>query len=115
MTSSRCEGRSKAFVVNRIGDAGSFCHLPHLHQFQTLDYTKSLPSQPALAEMATAIALCLLVGAVGKSAQLPLYTWLRMRWKSDTRQCAHPCGNDGDGRGLHDRANHAILIYHRRP
>ena len=27
-------------------------------------------------EMATAIALCLLVGAVGKSAQLPLYTWL---------------------------------------
>ena len=26
--------------------------------------------------MATAIALCLLVGAIGKSAQLPLYTWL---------------------------------------
>ena len=26
--------------------------------------------------MATAIALCLLVGAVGKSAQIPLYTWL---------------------------------------
>ena len=27
-------------------------------------------------EMATAISLCLLVGAIGKSAQLPLYTWL---------------------------------------
>ena len=26
--------------------------------------------------MATAIALCLLIGAVGKSAQMPLYTWL---------------------------------------
>src|SRR5207237_2391989 len=27
-------------------------------------------------EMATAIAICLLIGAVGKSAQIPLYTWL---------------------------------------
>ena len=38
---------------------------------------KSSPRSASLSpEMATAIALCLLVGAVGKSAQIPLYTWL---------------------------------------
>src|SRR6185436_8498537 len=45
--------------------------------FKTLDYTKVFSQVSHLSpEMATAIALCLLVGAVGKSAQIPLYTWL---------------------------------------
>ncbi|MFO0766554.1 MAG: NADH-quinone oxidoreductase subunit L [Nitrospiraceae bacterium] len=45
--------------------------------FRTLDYTQVMAKVGQLSpEMATAIALCLLVGAVGKSAQLPLYTWL---------------------------------------
>ena len=45
--------------------------------FKTLDYTKVFAQIGLLSpEMATAIALCLLVGAVGKSAQIPLYTWL---------------------------------------
>jgi NADH-quinone oxidoreductase subunit L len=42
-----------------------------------LDYTQVFAQVGRLSpEMATAIALCLLVGAVGKSAQIPLYTWL---------------------------------------
>ncbi len=69
---------TKAFVVNRIGDAGFLLAVFLIFtEFQTLDYLKVLEQAPQLSTgMATAIALCLLVGAVGKSAQLPLYTWL---------------------------------------
>ena len=69
---------TKAFVVNRIGDAGFLLAVFLIFsEFRTLDYTKVLAQASQLStEMATAIALCLLVGAIGKSAQLPLYTWL---------------------------------------
>ncbi|WP_454061065.1 NADH-quinone oxidoreductase subunit L [Candidatus Nitrospira salsa] len=69
---------TKAFVVNRIGDAGFLLAVFLIFtEFRTLDYLKVLEQAPQLSTgMATAIALCLLVGAVGKSAQLPLYTWL---------------------------------------
>ena len=69
---------TKAFVVNRIGDAGFLLAVFLIFtEFRTLDYVKVFEQAPQLStEMATAIALCLLVGAVGKSAQLPLYTWL---------------------------------------
>ncbi len=69
---------TKAFVVNRIGDAGFLLAIFLVFvNFQTLDYTKVFAQAGQLSSgMATAIALCLLVGAVGKSAQLPLYTWL---------------------------------------
>ena len=65
---------TKAFVVNRIGDAGFLLAVFLIFtEFQTLDYVKVLEQAPQLSTgMATAIALCLLVGAVGKSAQLPL-------------------------------------------
>jgi NADH-quinone oxidoreductase subunit L len=69
---------TKAFVVNRIGDAGFLVaiFLVFSH-FGTLDYTAVMANASTLStEMATAISLCLLVGAIGKSAQLPLYTWL---------------------------------------
>jgi NADH-quinone oxidoreductase subunit L len=65
-------------VVNRVGDAGFLLAIFLVFvNFKTLDYTKVFSQVSQLSpEMATAIALCLLVGAVGKSAQLPLYTWL---------------------------------------
>jgi NADH-quinone oxidoreductase subunit L len=75
---SAAKAASKAFVVNRIGDAGFLLaiFLVFTH-FRTLDYTQVFAKVGTLSpEMATAIALCLLVGAVGKSAQIPLYTWL---------------------------------------
>ena len=75
---SAAKAASKAFVVNRIGDAGFLLAIFLIFiNFKTLDYTKVFAQLGQLSpDMATAIALCLLVGAVGKSAQLPLYTWL---------------------------------------
>jgi NADH-quinone oxidoreductase subunit L len=75
---SAAKAASKAFVVNRIGDAGFLLAIFLIFvNFKTLDYTKVFAQIGLLSpEMATAIALCLLVGAVGKSAQIPLYTWL---------------------------------------
>jgi NADH-quinone oxidoreductase subunit L len=75
---SAAKAASKAFVVNRIGDAGFLLAIFLVFvNFKTLDYTKVFAQLGQLSpEMATAISLCLLVGAVGKSAQLPLYTWL---------------------------------------
>jgi NADH-quinone oxidoreductase subunit L len=75
---SAAKAATKAFVVNRIGDAGFLLAIFLVFiNFKTLDYTKVFAQTAHLSpEMATAIALCLLVGAVGKSAQIPLYTWL---------------------------------------
>jgi NADH-quinone oxidoreductase subunit L len=77
------DAANKAFIVNRIGDAGfllgmffiawlcgslrfidvtAFAHMGH-HSAETLKYI-------------TAATLLLFVGACGKSAQLPLYVWL---------------------------------------
>jgi len=75
---SAAKAATKAFVMNRVGDAGFLLAIFLVFiNFKTLDYTKVFAQVSQLSpEMATAIALCLLVGAVGKSAQLPLYTWL---------------------------------------
>jgi NADH-quinone oxidoreductase subunit L len=75
---SAAKAATKAFVVNRIGDAGFLIaiFLVFAH-FGTLDYTEVFAKAGKLdSTTAFAIAVCLLIGAVGKSAQLPLYTWL---------------------------------------
>src|SRR5436190_6524039 len=73
----------KAFIVNRIGDFGFLIALFLIIQhFNTLDFQKVFAAvQPYAPETAgagflTAIALLLMVGACGKSAQIPLYVWL---------------------------------------
>jgi NADH-quinone oxidoreductase subunit L len=71
----------KAFVVNRMGDFGfllaMFLIVGH---FGSLDYrtvfTHLGGASPLSHTTALAISLLLLLGAVGKSAQLPLYSWL---------------------------------------
>jgi NADH-quinone oxidoreductase subunit L len=73
---------NKAFIVNRIGDFGFSLaiFLTAIH-FGTLDFgsvfsqAKALPIETSPGWI-TAIALLLLVGAIGKSAQIPLYVWL---------------------------------------
>ena len=75
---SAAKAATKAFVVNRIGDAGFLLAIFLVFvNFKTLDYLKVFENANQLSvEMVTAITLCLLVGAIGKSAQIPLYTWL---------------------------------------
>ena len=73
----------KAFIVNRIGDFGFLIALfLMIKQFHSLDFTKvfeqvsAWPTEAAGAGLLTAIGLLLMVGAAGKSAQIPLYVWL---------------------------------------
>ena len=78
---SAADAGKKAFVVNRIGDfgflLGMFLIIQH---FGTLSFNTvfaELAAHPALhGGWITAICICLLVGAAGKSAQIPLYVWL---------------------------------------
>jgi NADH-quinone oxidoreductase subunit L len=68
----------KAFVTNRVGDWGFLVAMfLTFFTFGSLDYAEVLPQVTGLAPAtATAIALLFFVGAVGKSAQLPLFVWL---------------------------------------
>ena len=68
----------KAFVMNRIGDLGFVLGLAWLFSaLGTLNYTEVMARAGSLStEAVTGITLLLFVGAMGKSAQLPLFTWL---------------------------------------
>ncbi len=68
----------KAFVMNRIGDLGFLLGLFFiLQQFGSLTFSEIFPqAQGAEVGILTVITLLLFVGAMGKSAQIPLYTWL---------------------------------------
>ncbi len=69
---------NKAFIVNRIGDAGFLLGIFMLFlTYGSLTYADIFPNASRANEaVATAIALFLFVGAIGKSAQVPLYVWL---------------------------------------
>ena len=68
----------KAFVVNRVGDFGFLLAMFLLFQhLGTLNYVGMFGHLGGLTKTtATAASLLLLLGAVGKSAQLPLWVWL---------------------------------------
>ena len=68
----------KAFIVNRVGDFGFGLGIMWLWTaLGTLEYTAVFKGAETLpAATATGIALLLFMGACGKSAQLPLHTWL---------------------------------------
>ena len=78
---SAAEAGKKAFVLNRIGDFGfllaMFLMIAH---FGSLSYARVFHTIADHPEMQggflTAIALLLVLGATGKSAQIPLYVWL---------------------------------------
>jgi len=78
---SAANAGKKAFVVNRIGDFGfllaMFLLIAH---FGNLNFTQVFAEITAHPEwhggFLTAIALLLVLGAAGKSAQIPLYVWL---------------------------------------
>jgi NADH-quinone oxidoreductase subunit L len=71
----------KAFIVNRIGDFGFLLGMFGLFSlFGSLDFDRVFPAAAAdpgkYAPYLTVVCLCLFLGAVGKSAQVPLYVWL---------------------------------------
>ncbi|HTI95372.1 MAG TPA: NADH-quinone oxidoreductase subunit L [Rudaea sp.] len=79
----------KAFLVNRVGDFGFILGIAGvLYFFHTLDYQTVFANAATLDgktlnilgatpwSAATVICLCLFVGAMGKSAQVPLHVWL---------------------------------------
>lgn len=85
---SAAQGSMKAFIVNRVGDFGFILGIAAvLAFFGTLDYEQVFQQAPALADATitishtqfsaiTVMTLLLFVGAMGKSAQIPLHVWL---------------------------------------
>ena len=79
----------KAFLVNRVGDFGFLLGIAAvLYWFGTLDYATVFANAPIIAglevdvlrghawSVPTLICICLFIGAMGKSAQVPLHVWL---------------------------------------
>ncbi|GLQ95335.1 NADH-quinone oxidoreductase subunit L [Dyella acidisoli] len=79
----------KAFIVNRVGDFGFLLGISAILYFLgTLDYATAFASAPTLVgktltltqnihwDAATVICILLFIGAMGKSAQVPLHVWL---------------------------------------
>ncbi|MBU4449013.1 MAG: NADH-quinone oxidoreductase subunit L, partial [Proteobacteria bacterium] len=77
---SASDAGKKAFVVNRIGDFGFLLGIFLIFwTFGSVNFTEVFPlaaKYPVGSGVITAITLFLFLGAIGKSAQLPLYTWL---------------------------------------
>jgi NADH-quinone oxidoreductase subunit L len=74
------DAAQKAFVMNRIGDLGFLLGMfLLLFNFGTLDIKAIEGIAPGLAmngSVVVMITMFLFIGAMGKSAQIPLYTWL---------------------------------------
>ena len=70
----------KAFVMNRIGDLGLIIGMilifTHYGTLQIADVNAAAAQAGIGSPMLTMITLCLFIGAIGKSAQIPLHTWL---------------------------------------
>ena len=76
---SAADAGKKAFIVNRVGDFGFLLAIMLIWvTFGTVDYAGVFGKADASISVGTytAIALLLFLGACGKSAQLPLFTWL---------------------------------------
>ena len=79
---SAANAGKKAFIVNRIGDFGfllaMFLLVAHFGSLSFTQIFSTIAQHPEWqgAQFLTAIALLLVLGAAGKSAQIPLYIWL---------------------------------------
>lgn len=74
------DAAKKAFIMNRIGDLGYLIGIFILASlFSSLNYyemKEAIAAGNTDTLLLSIAALCLFIGATGKSAQLPLYTWL---------------------------------------
>jgi NADH-quinone oxidoreductase subunit L len=71
---------NKAFIMNRIGDLGLLLGIFLLYmRFSTLEYNRIMLEAQNMSmsdPIIVSATLLLFIGAIGKSAQLPLFTWL---------------------------------------
>ncbi len=78
--SNYADAARKAFIMNRVGDMGFLLGIFLLiSTFGTIEYGEVFSKATAFPvgdTVITAITLALFVGAMGKSAQIPLFTWL---------------------------------------
>jgi NADH-quinone oxidoreductase subunit L len=71
------DAANKAFIMNRIGDLGLILGVILIFtQFGSIQYSEVLGRVQGSSATLTLITILLFIGAIGKSAQLPLYTWL---------------------------------------
>ncbi len=86
---SAIQGNMKAFLVNRVGDFGFILGIGLILAYTgTIDYSQVFSQKGMLANtqltlfsghdwsLVTVICICLFIGAMGKSAQVPLHVWL---------------------------------------
>jgi NADH-quinone oxidoreductase subunit L len=78
--SSAANAGMKAFITNRIGDVGFAVGIIltywYLGSVKYVDIMKALPMALPFKEIINYVALAFFIGAIGKSAQIPLYVWL---------------------------------------
>ena len=77
----KADAGKKAFIVNRIGDFGFIVAMMLIFtNLGTLEFGEVFAAAPSAfpygGAVVTVITLFLFLGATGKSAQIPLYTWL---------------------------------------
>ena len=88
----------KAFLVNRVGDFGFILGIAGIYYYTgSMDYWQVFQQAPALTsqtmqifpgmdwQVLSVICICLFIGAMGKSAQVPLHVWL-----PDSMECPTP-------------------------
>lgn len=75
---SAADAGKKAFIVNRIGDLGFLMGIFTIfYAFHSVNFRDVFPNASTVAPwLITAACLWLFCGAIGKSAQFPLYVWL---------------------------------------
>ncbi len=107
---------NKAFIVNRIGDFGfALAMFLIFRNFQSLEFSQVLTKAASGQEwVLTTIGLLLMVGACGKSAQIPLYVWLpdAMAGPTPVSALIHAATMVTAGVYMTARSN---VIYHHAP
>lgn len=116
---SAADAGKKAFVVNRIGDFGFILGIFLIFfTFGTLDFravaeaAAGMPVEAGAFGVLSLICLLLFVGAVGKSAQIPLYVWLPDAMEGPTPVSALIHAATMVTAGVYMVARNAVLFTH---